>query len=88
MTTPRTDPSTYPREYILLLRKALREGEVEITLPSHRVALRRRNILYSLRNSIYANPDFDPRLALLLPTLTFNVEDSTLYVRKQADTPD
>ena len=87
MPTPRLHPSSYPQEYIELLRRALRSSNgVTVTLSSRENVIKRRNDLYALRRCLYANPSFDTELTLLVSNLTFTIDKNNLTVSRKADT--
>ena len=73
MPTPRNQLSDYPRQYADAFRAA-RTSEVRIECANDAEAQARRSMLYTYRSRLLEEPEHDPELTLLAPSIKTRLE--------------
>lgn len=73
MPTPRNNLADYPPEYSDIFRRAMTEA---VRLPCTNIAEAntRRSMLYTFRTRLIDEPEFDPELALIAPSIRTRLE--------------
>ena len=69
----------YPEELLQLFARAFAEGSTSIACTTREQAEAFRSRLYALRTALIDEPEFNPRLTLLAPLLSFRITEQDNY---------